>query len=98
MKPLALLSRPKLRITDVPFADAFYALHASRTFGAAAPNPISIAEIWAFVSFQGIASRQERSEYLRLIQLLDQVYLGHWADKNPSSSSPNKGSKNNKKS
>ncbi len=98
MKPAALLSRPKLRVTDVPFADAFYALHAARTFGAAAPNPISLAEIWAYVSFQGIASPAERSKYLRLIQLLDQVYLGHWADKNPSSSSPGKGGKNNNKS
>ena len=99
VKPAALKSRPKLRLTDAPFAEAFFALSSARTYGAAAPNPISISEIWAYVSFQGIASQAERSKYLRLIQLLDQVYLTHWAEKNPSpSSSPTTGSKTNKKS
>ena len=99
VKPAALKNRPKLRVTDVPFAEAFFALHAARTFGASAPNPISLAEIWAFVSFQGIASIEERSKYLRLIQLLDKIFLEHWAEKNPApSSSPSTGSRTTKKS
>lgn len=52
--------------------------------GHAAPNPISLGEVAALCSMHGIASRDERSKYLRLIQLLDRVYLNFWAEKNPS--------------
>ncbi|VTU32284.1 hypothetical protein H4CHR_02981 [Variovorax sp. PBS-H4] len=98
VKPAALQKRPKIRVTDAPFSEAFFTLHSARTFGAAAPNPISLQEIVAYCSLQGIDSKAEKAKYLRLIQLLDQVYLGHWAEKNPSSSTPPKGSKNNQKS
>lgn len=81
----ALKARPRIRVTDVPFSDAFYQLNQARVYGHAAPNPIAVSEIAAYCSMQGIASQGERSKYLRLIQLLDQVYLTHWAEKNPSS-------------
>lgn len=96
-KPAALQKRPKIRLTDIPYSEAFSTLNASRVFGHAAPNPISLQEIAAYCQLMGIASREERAKYLRLIQLLDRVYLTHWAEKNPSTS-PGTGSKNNNKS
>lgn len=95
----ALRNRPKLPLTDSPFVDAFYALHAARTFGAAAPNPLAVHEVAAYLSLRGIASSGEKSKYLRLIQQLDGVYLSHWAEKNPSpGSTPSKRAKHNNKS
>jgi hypothetical protein len=84
--PPPLKNRPKLRITDAPFSEAFFTLHAARVFGHAAPNPISLQEVSAYCFLHGIASATEKAKYLRLIQLLDQVYLTHWNDKNPSRS------------
>lgn len=70
-------------------------LHVARAFGAAAPHPIAIAEIHALCSILGIVRRSERLKYLRLIQLLDGVFLAHWAEKNPpQGKAPPRGHKN----
>lgn len=95
VRPAALRKRPKLLLTDRPYADAFHALHTARSFGPAAPNPIPIQEVSAFCVLLGIAPASERAKYLRLIQLLDKVYLAHWAKANPPpGSTPTKGRKN----
>ena len=97
VKPAPLVTRPRLAITDAPFIEAFFTISSTRTFGFSAPNPIQIAEVAAYCSVLGIASQPERAKYLRLIQMLDQVYLADWREKHPSKK-PGAGGKNNNKS
>jgi hypothetical protein len=80
--PAPLLAKPKLQPQDTAYLRAYQILDEGRGAGMVGPNPISIADIEAYCNLTGIASQRERLKYLRLVRRLDQVYLGHWAEKN----------------
>lgn len=44
---------------------------------------IPISEILALCQMVGIANPELRAKYLDLIQDLDEIWLKHWADKQP---------------
>lgn len=50
--------------------------------GMSAPEPIQVSEALALCSMVGIASNDDRSKYLRMVQKLDRVYREHWHDTN----------------
>lgn len=79
--PSGYTSRPRLKEVDAPFIDAFYTLSAARASGMGGVNPIPISEVLAYLTLVGIASAEQRSKYLRLIQRLDSTYLTHMAEK-----------------
>ena len=51
--------------------------------GMTAPNPISVPEVVALCSLQGIASPGDKSKYLRTTQRLDRAYRGYWYETQP---------------
>lgn len=51
--------------------------------GMSSPNPISILDITALLSLQGIASPTDKAKYLRTTQRLDRAYRGYWHDTQP---------------
>lgn len=79
--PPPLLSRPRLQKGDFDYLSAWQLLDEGRPSGMAGPGAISISEIEAYCNLMGIASRNERLKYLRLIRRLDRVYLETWAEK-----------------
>lgn len=83
VKPPALLSQPKLQFLDLEFLDAFRVLDECRTFGFSAPSPIMVSEIQAYCDLKGIVSLPLRAKYLKLIRVLDRVYLKHWRENQP---------------
>lgn len=72
-------NRPRLRVEDAPYYEAFNRLNSARQPGMSGEAPITISEVLALLQLVGIASRRERVKYLDLIQELDQVALEHWA-------------------
>jgi hypothetical protein len=75
VKPAPLLTRPKLKYQDVEYFEAYEALASGRPPGFTGPGAIPVSEILAYVNLVGIASRDARLKYLRLIQAMDQTYL-----------------------
>lgn len=83
VKPAALLSQPKLQFLDLEFLTAFRELDAARSVGFSAPDPIPVSEVKAYCDLRGIVSSELRAKYLKLIRVLDRVYLKHWHENQP---------------
>ena len=67
-------NRPVLLPKDIPFRDAYYVLHQSRTEGASNFNAIQVSEVLAYLQVLGIASAPLRVKYLGLVQKMDRIY------------------------
>lgn len=81
--PAGYLKRPRIRSVDHEYLEAFDSLHRSRKMGHSSPEPVQVSEILAYVMLRGIVCAGARVKYLRLVQLMDQAYLDHWAEENP---------------
>jgi len=80
--PPPLLRRPKLKRDDQDFLSAFYACnHSRQSGGMGGHNPITISEVRNYLDVVGIDTTDERAKYLRVIQLLDSIYLTDAAEK-----------------
>lgn len=77
MKPGPLLSRPRIKLLDKEYLDAFHTLSKSRPRDMAGPGAIPVSDVLAYVNLVGVASGEERVKYLRLIQQMDDVFLEH---------------------
>lgn len=76
------MREPKLKRFDQAYLDAFFSLsHSRQSAGMGGPSPILVSEILAYLALEGIDSRDERLKYLRIVQLLDSVFLNDAADK-----------------
>lgn len=74
--------KPKLKYGDRHYLDAFYHLHYSRDYGSmGGARAIKMAEILAYLDLIGESGRDERPRFMRVIQLLDSVYLKYAAEK-----------------
>ena len=80
--PAALRNIPKLKEDDKDFLEAYDIVSRSRTWGMAAPNPLSVGEVALFCWTVGIASPAQRAKYLRIVQDLDSCFMEHWAQNN----------------
>ena len=78
-------NRPRLKPADVPYYEAFSALNSARPVGASGNEPIPVSEVLAYLQLVGIASPDERSKYLRLIQKMDATYKAYVAERTPQS-------------
>lgn len=78
--PNPLKTRPRLLTVDAGYYNAFSCLSRARQSGHAGSQPIPISEIKSYCELVGIASREQRSKYLSLVQELDQLCLEHWAE------------------
>lgn len=80
VKPNPLKSRPRLLQVDADYYLAFNSLSMARQTGVSGSQPILVSEVLAYCVLVGIASPQQRSKYLSLVQEMDQLCLAHWAD------------------
>jgi hypothetical protein len=78
--PAPLKSRPRLKVVDLPFYEAFECLSSSRPSGFNTVAAIPVSEVLAYCVLVGIVNKRARAKYLSLVQDMDQVCLKHWAD------------------
>lgn len=82
MVPPPILRRPKLKKGDQTYLDAYYACdHGRQAVAMGGVNPIPVSEIRHYTDMAGIDCPDERLKYLRIIQRLDSVYIGHVVEK-----------------
>lgn len=55
--------------------EGFGVLSSSRQMGMNGPQPLILSEIIFYLDYIGIDSRDEREEFLHLVQFLDRVYI-----------------------
>lgn len=80
MGPLS--SRPKLKPGDDRYMDFFAVLNQGRTYSdMGGPQPIQVSEINALLQLEGIDLREAKVKYVRIVQMLDRVYLDYVAEK-----------------
>lgn len=79
--PPALRSKPALLPEAQPYLQAYFCLNASRGYNEAGRQPLSIADIYTYLTeFAGITGIEQRHTYLTLLQSLDSVALVHYAE------------------
>ena len=76
----ALRNRPEVHSFLYSYWEAFFALSRSRSVGFAV-NPVSIADIVAYMELKGIFDPEEREDFLHFMQEMDAEFLA-WANKN----------------
>jgi len=81
--PAPLRAIPKLHSRDQELLKAFRALDQARPMGHSSPTPLQISEVLAYLQLVGIAQADLRSKYLRILQMLDRVFMKHWSDNQP---------------
>lgn len=81
--PAPLRAIPKLQPRDRELLEAFRGLDQARRMGHSAPDPLQISEVLAYLQLVGIAQQDLRSKYLRILQMLDRVFMKHWSDNQP---------------
>lgn len=57
------------------YFNAFFQLSRSRQFGFNGPQPISTADIEAFLNTKGITQKKRRTRFMEYITEMDQVFL-----------------------
>ena len=60
---------------------AFNTLGRTRQFGMSAPQPITLSEMYAYFQIHEITDCETRNRYVRVLQDMDEVYLGFMAEK-----------------
>ena len=70
-----LNSRPEMFSELVWVWEGFLTISASRQMGFNGPQPISLSEVLAFLTYRGISDPEEREQFLTLVQALDQVFI-----------------------
>jgi hypothetical protein len=78
--PTALDSMPELPWYMNIWYQYFSTLSYSRTAGMSAYNPIDIPSMIKYSQIIGY-DNYEIPRFIRIIQYLDSIFLGHWADK-----------------
>lgn len=73
--PEWISEQPELFIWLEPIMRAFLDLHTRRSFGMGGANPIAISDINAYFQMFDIVTLEEKRYYLRMIGLLDNLYL-----------------------
>ena len=71
--------RPKLKFGDQEYLDAYYFLHSSRHYDAfsGVPQPVSIADIAAWLDLIQEYDAGERMRYVKLITRIDRAHIDH---------------------
>ena len=78
----AIENRPQLYDDLQDVWRAFTELNCARTTGGFAPNPISLAEIEAWLRLNGIESDETKQEYYQFIRAMDVIFLEHIIKRN----------------
>lgn len=81
MTPSGLSSRPDTEPEDKPYLEGFRALNGSRAGGFAEKPPLQVSEVVAYLHLIGEDRPGERLKFLRVMQLMDGVFLNHEAKK-----------------
>lgn len=80
--PPPLQNRPRLQPQDMPYIEAFNCVSRGRPIGdMGGTGRIAVSEIHAYLQVVGIANKSLRVKYLRLIQMLDDVFVGHYLER-----------------
>lgn len=79
--PAPLRNRPKLHRHDHRYMAAFNTLGRSRQYGMSAPQPLTLAEMYAYFQINEIDEPPVRARYVKVLQDMDEVYLSHMAEK-----------------
>lgn len=71
--------RPRLKDELIPFWDAFFVLSNSRSHTGFGPNPVSFADLKAYLELFEVREEDDIDDFIFFIQLLDGIYLSRKA-------------------
>ena len=79
--PLALTNRPLPTAWTAPYYAGFMLLSDSRNSGMGGVSSIPLSEILALLTLYGIEDMDEQETWVRMLRVLDSIYVSHYADK-----------------
>lgn len=79
--PKALQERPTLRPENLGIYQDFVFLQSGRCAGFSGPNPISVADMVAYLQVFPIGSAERRARWMRLVRRIDSAVLDRIYDK-----------------
>lgn len=66
-------------------------LSTQRQYGMSSPQPVSMADIHAYVEYHEIRETEDREDFLYFITQMDLAFIADWRVKNPAGKKPGKG-------